>query len=107
MAAQEDGYFDTVLQFCLCLYCRPMTRDTLPLSVWHLHPCISKALTHVERLAGRVRTLSSEEASRNRRIAKYRYLEIFVISTIVFGCLRVRQRLGLTCDFAIATRIND
>ena len=57
-----------------------MTRDTLPLSVWHLHPCISKALMHVERLAGRVRALSSEEASRNSRIAKYRYLEMRIQS---------------------------
>src|SRR5438874_5700424 len=47
-----------------------MTRDTLPVSVRHLHPCISKALMSVERLSRRIGALCLEVARRDGRTAK-------------------------------------
>src|SRR5437667_10590322 len=47
-----------------------MTRDTLPVSVRHLHPCISKALMGVERLSRRIGALCLEVARRDGRTAK-------------------------------------
>ncbi len=84
-----------------------MTRDTLPLAVRHLYPCISKALTGVERLSGRVGALSCEAACRDGRIAKYRYLQVVVFDTVVFGGFRCCQRLGFIGDFPVDRRIHE
>src|SRR6202008_4464981 len=106
-ATDEGGHFDSTLCGYLYLYKRAMTRNTLPLSVRHLHPGIGPALMNIARLSRRIGALSFEAARRDGRIAKCRYLHIVVIGTVIFGCFRVCQRLGLAGDSPIAPRIHE
>src|ERR1035438_941180 len=55
-------------------YWRVLRRDTLPLSVRHLHPYVSVVRVVVNRLARRIGTVAFELAGRNGRIPKYRHL---------------------------------
>lgn len=82
-----------------------MTRNTLPLSVRHLHPCIGKALMNIERLSRRIGALCLEVARRDGRTAKCCYLHIVVSDAVIFGRFRCCKRLGLAGDFPIAPRI--
>lgn len=84
-----------------------MSRNTLPFSVRHLHPCISPALTSVHRLPGVIGALSCEAARRDGRIAKYRYLHIVVRGTVIFGGFCSCQRLGLARDFPVRPRTDE
>jgi len=74
---RSDGVFGMhrwPLRSALCarlyLYCRPLSRNTLPLTVGHLHPCIGPALMDVHRLSRRICALAFEAARRDGRIAK-------------------------------------
>ena len=69
-----------------------MTRDTLPLTVGHLHPRIGPALRLIERLSRRIGVLTFEASCRYGRIAKYRYLYIVVLGTVPFGLFISCQR---------------
>src|SRR5713226_3950746 len=99
------------IQRCACgylyLYERAMTRNTLPLSVRHLHPCIRPALMNIERLSRSIGALSREAARRDGRIAKCRYFHIVDFGAVIFGGFRVCQRLGLSGDFSIVPRIHE
>ena len=79
-----------------------MTRNTLPVSVRHLHPGICKAFIRIERLSRRIGPLSFEASRRYGRIAKYPYLYIFDLGADILSRFRVRQKLGLVYDLSIA-----
>ena len=81
-----------------------MTRNTLPLSARHFHPRIGPAFMSIERLSRLIGALSVEDACGDGRITKYRYLDIFVLGTVIFGRFRVCQRLSFVPDFPIAPR---
>src|SRR6202521_5136581 len=106
-ATMEGGHFDSALCGCLYFHWRFMTRNTLPLSVRHLHPCISPALMSIERLSRRIGALCFEDSRRDGRMAKCRYFHIFVLGAVIFGRFRCCQRLGLAGDFPIAPRTNE
>src|SRR5437773_1278308 len=78
-----------------------MTRNTLPLTVGHLNPCIGKALSNIETLSRSIGALTLESSRGDCRIAKYRHLHVVVIDAGIFGRFRCCQRLGLIVDFPI------
>jgi hypothetical protein len=84
-AIGEGSHFDSALCGCLYFYWRAMTRNTLPLTVGHLHPRIGPALMNIERLSRPIGALTFEASRRDGRIAKYRYLHILVLGTVIFG----------------------
>jgi hypothetical protein len=53
---------------CSQPYWRPLTRNTLPLTVGHLHPSIGPALIVIEKPSRRVGTATFEAARRYDRI---------------------------------------
>jgi hypothetical protein len=55
----------------------------------------------VHRLSRRIGARSFKGARGYGRIAKYRYLHIFVIGADIFGGFRVCQRFGLVADFPL------
>jgi hypothetical protein len=69
-----------------------MTRNTLPLSGRHFHPCIGKALMNIERLSRRIGALCLEVARRDGRTAKCCYLHIVVSDAVIFGRFRCCKR---------------
>jgi hypothetical protein len=50
-ATKEGGLLNSVLCGYSHFYCRPMSRNTLPLSTRHLYPCIGPALMNIHRLS--------------------------------------------------------
>src|ERR1700740_1463144 len=82
-----------------------MTCNALPLSIRHLHPCISKALMSIEGLSWRISALRLEVTGSDRSTAKCCYLHIVVSDSVVFGRFRCSKRVGLAGDFPIACSI--
>src|ERR1700751_127293 len=103
----KGGHFDSALCGCLYFYWRPLTRNTLPLTVGHFYPRISPALVNIKSLSRRIGALSFETSGRDSRVAKNGNLHVCVLDTIPFHRLRLCQRLGLIRDFRIATRIHE
>src|SRR5260370_9255735 len=81
-----------------------MARNTLPFTAGHLHPRVGPPLIIIERLSHRIGALTFEASGRDGRIAKYRYLHIFVLGAVPFSLFVKRKRPGLVLDFPIALR---
>jgi hypothetical protein len=73
---------------CLHFDSRGMSRNTLPLPVWHLHPRIGPALIFSKRLTRCIGSLAIEATGRDGRIAENGNLQIVVLRTVVFDRFR-------------------
>jgi hypothetical protein len=70
---------------CLHFDSRGMSRNTLPLSVWHLHPRVGPALIFIKRLTRCIGPLAFEASGRAGCMAKNGNLHIVVLRTDVFA----------------------
>src|ERR1700751_6217301 len=92
---------------CLLLYCRALSRHTLPLSVWHLHPRICPADMNVKWLTLGIGPRAFESSGRDGRIAKNGYLQVLYFGAFIFYRLRHFHEPGLVLNLAVELRIHD
>ena len=91
----------------LHFYRRALSCDALPLSIRHLDPRVSPAVTVIERLAFLVGPFTYPQAGCYGRIAEYGHLHVFILGTGNFAGFGIRQRLSLVGDFPVVASTDE